>query len=132
MMAQDFTYQTQNYEAQGGSLWVIGLLGTLRIYGTLDATGATLVGVASAALALVKKKAAVGLAAPGSITVAGVGLGDHVVGIIGAPTAGGSLAAFVAGTDFEATVSIAGHIQQLTAVDLHLDTLIFDVVPAGS
>ena len=76
------------------------------------------------------EKAAAGVAAAGPITVAGTTVGQQVVAVFGTLTAGGPLIAFEPGTDFEQTVSVAGQIQQLSATDLHLDTLLFLLAPA--
>jgi hypothetical protein len=69
-------------------------------------------------------KAFVGNNGAGACTVAGAALSDQLVMVFGAPTAGGALAAFVPGTDFEQRVSVAGQLQQLSATDLSGDTLI--------
>ena len=119
-MASDPTYGTKNYEAQGGALWVVG--------GTLDVSGGTL--KVPAGTAGFKALAGAGVAAPGPITLTGAAVGDRVVAAFGAPTAGGTLAALVVGTDVESTISVVNQIQQLSASDLHLNTYVFILNPA--
>jgi hypothetical protein len=79
----------------------------------------------SSGVAGVLSLSAAGVAAAGPVTLAGAVVGQKVLLIFGAPTAGGALVAKVPGTDFESVISVAGQIQQLTATDLHLSTFVF-------
>lgn len=69
------------------------------------------------------KVVATGLAAAGAITVAGTLVGDNVELVLDLTDATDIT------TSFEATVSIAGQVQQTTATDLHTKTLVFFVQP---
>ncbi len=69
-----------------------------------------------------KTLAGAGVAAPGACTLTGAAVGNLVLAICGALTAGGPLVALQPGIDFEATISVANQIQQLSATDYHLYT----------
>jgi hypothetical protein len=118
----DATYNAKNYEkqARGNEIpfkWVVG--------GELDVPG--LIRLIAASFEVV---AVVGSNGAGACTATGVSIGDRPIIIFGGPTAGGALAAFVPGTDFEAAVTVAGQIQQLSASDFSTKTLIFILSPA--
>lgn len=63
----------------------------------------------------------------GPVTLTGAAVGDSVRKIIGNLTAGGPLLVFVPGTDFESTITVVNQIQQLSASDLHLTTIVVDL-----
>lgn len=75
-------------------------------------------------------KAAAGRNGAGAITVTGTTVGQRLVAVFGAPTAGGALEVRVPGTDFESVVSVAGQIQQLSAANLTANTYVFVLAPA--
>lgn len=62
---------------------------------------------------------------------AGVRVGDQVQMINGAPTAGGALAIYKPGIDFEQFVTVAGQIRQLSASNLSGSTLVAVLVPSS-
>jgi hypothetical protein len=145
-MVSDPTADTPNYSRQGGSEWHIGgtliadangivdfSLATVTLPGTIvPAWGPGAVTLPKISFVGLVLKAAAGVAAAGPVTVAGTTVGQRVIAVIGAPTAGGALAVRVPGTDFEAAVSVAGQIQQLTATDLSGSTYVFLLAPATS
>jgi hypothetical protein len=109
--------------ANTGALTIAaGAVGTAK----LAAGAATLPKVDFSAL---KVLSAAGVAAAGAVTLAGTAVGDRLVAVFGAPTAGGALVAKKPGTDFEATVSVAGQVQQLVAT-LSTTTFVFIFAPA--
>ena len=77
--------------------------------------------------ALIKPYQAVGVAAAGPITVTGVKVGDKVSVALGWVTSAGTLVGLDS-THFEATVTVANQIQQLSA-DLSANTYLFLVQP---
>jgi hypothetical protein len=66
----------------------------------------------------------------GACTAEGTEVGDQLLAIFGAPTAGGAMLVKVPGTDFEATVSVANELQQRAATNLSADTFVGLFVPA--
>lgn len=80
----------------------------------------------------IKVLAAAGKNGAGAITLTGTVVGDRLVAVFGAPTAGGTLAVKVPGTDFEATVTVVDQIQQIPASNLSANTYIFILVPAAA
>jgi hypothetical protein len=62
-----------------------------------------------------------GLSGAGSILVTGTSVGEHVIAIFGAPTAGGALL-MPGAVGFETQISVAGYIQ--LAGNLSFDTFI--------
>ena len=141
-MAQDFTYQTKNFERQGGSEWDVG--GTLNINnggslvvesgGKIDASAGTVKGVGLAAFALTgfKQIKVTGHSGAGACTATGAAVGDRVLAIFGVPAAGGDLTVPVLGTDFEAAISVTNQIQQASATDWHLESFVLILVPAAN
>lgn len=118
----DSTYNAENYEKQSPAnqkpfKWVVG--------GELDVPG--LIRLIASSF---KVLAVVGNAGAGACTATGAAVGDRPIMIFGAPTAGGALAAYVPGTDFESAVTVAGELQQLSATDLSGKTLIVVLSPA--
>src|SRR5689334_10431034 len=113
-MAVDNTYQTGNFEKQGGAEWDVGN-GTsnpgslvLNAGGTFDSSGAT-----HQKLKAPITLAVVGSNGAGACTATGARVGDVVFAVFGAPTAGGAMVAFVPGTDFESVITVNDQIQQL-------------------
>ena len=76
--------------------------------------------------------AAAGKNGAGAITLTGTAIGDRLVAVFGAPTAGGALEAKVPGTDFEAAVTVADQIQQVSAGNLSAKTYVFVLIPAAA
>lgn len=68
----------------------------------------------------------VGNATPGGCAMTNLAVGDKVRRIIGNLTAGGPLQVFQPGTDFEAVISVANQIQQLSSTDLSLTTIVVE------
>lgn len=66
----------------------------------------------------------------GAVTLTGAVIGDRVISIFGAPTAGGVLAVKVPGTDFESVITVTDQVQQIPAVDLSASTFVFLLAPA--
>jgi hypothetical protein len=95
----------------------------------LDAGAATLPKVGFAGL---KVLAAVGSNGAGSITLTGTVVGDRLVAVFGAPTAGGAMLPEIVGTDFESVVTVVDEIQQSTADNLSANTYIFLLAPAAA
>jgi len=118
-MTRPTTYATPIFTEQGGARGWVGP------GGSWDASQGTVI------LPAFITFAAAGVAAAGAVTVAGTTVGQRILAIFGAPTAGGALAVKVPGTDFEAVVSVAGQIQQLAAANLSANTYVFIVCPAG-
>ena len=73
---------------------------------------------------IVYKKTAVGLASAGAVTVAGTKVGDKVIAAIGFVTSTGVIASLAAEASFEATVTVAGQIQQ-SGSTLNANTYLF-------
>ena len=96
---------------------------TLDDGGEIDARGGQIGGL------VFKTLSAAGVAAAGPVTLAGAAVGDRLLSVFGALTAGGPLLAKAVGTDFEATVSVTGQVQQLAAADLSLSTFVFLLEP---
>jgi hypothetical protein len=113
---------TVSSSSNGGSRPIAG-----RIIGLDPATGGVFIDSTetSSGAAGLLSLVGVGVAAPGAVTLAGAVVGQKVLAILGTLTAGGPPINKVPGTDFEAVISVAGQIQQLTATDLHLDTFWF-------
>lgn len=93
----------------------------------IAAGGATLPKISFTGL---KVLAAAGKSSAGAITLTGTAVGDRLVAVFGAPTAGGALAVKLPGTDFESTVSVVNQIQQLVGTDLSASTYVFIFAPA--
>lgn len=70
-----------------------------------------------------------GVSSAGAVTLTGAAIGDRVVAIFGALTAGGALLAKIPGTDFEATISVGNQVQQLVD-SLNSTTFVFILAPA--
>jgi hypothetical protein len=127
----DSTYDTKVYTKQGGGELVVAKGGkiTVEAGGTVDVSAGTLVpgtnAIADGAVTTTKL-------ASGAITLTGAAIGDHVVAVFGAPTAGGALEAKLPGTDFEAAVTVTDEIQQLSASNLSTKTYIFVLIPAAA
>ncbi len=66
----------------------------------------------------------------GAVTLTGAVIGDRVIAIFGAPTAGGALVAYLPGTDFEAAITQTDQIQQLNVSDLSSKTIVVILAPA--
>ena len=150
-MAGDASYNTINYEAQGGAQWVVGAGGTLDIYGTLTGKAGAVVDLSAATVTLpagnatlpkitftgLKLLAADGANSTGGIvstTLTGAAVGDRVIAIFGqvkAETGANSFLIPVIGTAFESTISIVDKVQQLVAAgDVSLNTYLFILAPA--
>ena len=69
------------------------------------------------------KAVAAGLAAAGSIAVAGAAVGDNVEIVVGLTVPGDASASF------ESTVTVAGHVQQTTGTNLSANQYLFLVQP---
>jgi hypothetical protein len=137
----DAGYNTSVVMEQGGSALRVKSGGTIVADngGVLDMSAANAADVKLPAGAVtlpkvnftgIKTLKGVGAAAAGAVTLTGTAVGDRVVSIIGNLTAGGPLLVFVPGTDFEATISVINQIQQLSASDLHLTTIVVTLAPA--
>lgn len=79
-----------------------------------------------------KTKSGAGHSGAGACTVTGAAVGDRVISVFGAPTAGGALVAKLPGTDFESVVTVINQVQQLVATDLSASTFVFLLAPANS
>lgn len=79
-----------------------------------------------------KVLAAAGKNGAGAITLTGTVIGDRLIAVFGAPTAGGTLAVKIPGTDFESTVTVTDQIQQIPATNLSANTYIFILIPAAA
>ncbi len=136
----DSTYQGKVYRKQGGDELVVASGGkiTVEAGGTIDASAgtATLKGGAVALTKInvtgIKCLAAAGKNGAGAITLTGAAVGDRLLAVFGAPTAGGALEAKAPGTDFEAAVTVADQIQQSSASNLSANTYIFILIPAAA
>lgn len=126
-MAHDGAYDTKNYEKVGGDeLHVSGKL-------FLD-TGGVIVDDSGNLLKTsygTRQFKFTGHNGAGACTATGAKVGDRVSMIFGQPAAGGDLIVPVIGTDFEATISVADQIQQLSASDLHLDSFVLALIAAS-
>jgi hypothetical protein len=91
----------------------------VALLGAVDLSGADSVKLPATAFII---KSQDGLAAPGSLALAGAAVGDQVLAVTNVTTPGDVT------TDFEATISVAGHIQQTGGGDLHLQVLQFIVL----
>lgn len=87
--------------------------------------------LAKLSLTGLKTLAAAGRNGAGAITLTGAAVGDRVAIVFGAPTAGGALAAPAVGT-FEASVTVADQVQQVSASNLSTNTYVFVLIPAAS
>lgn len=66
----------------------------------------------------------------GAITLTGAAVGDRVVVVFGAPTAGGALVE--AKASFESAITVVNQIQQSSASDLSTNTYVFVLIAAAS
>jgi hypothetical protein len=121
----------------GAKFTIAGVDKTSAVGGTPSDASVTTAKLAAGAATLpkisftgIKTLKGVGAAVPGAVTLTGAAVGDRVVAIIGNLTAGGPLLVFVPGTDFEAAISVINQIQQLSASDLHLTTIVAILAPA--
>ncbi len=151
----DNTYQSKIYEKQGGEELVVASGGkiTVEAGGEIDVSAGTLTPgttaiadgavtmakLASAAVTLpkmdpsgIKVLAAAGKNGSGAVTLTGAAVGDRVVAIFGAPTAGGAMEVKVPGTDFEAAITVTDQIQQVSAGNLSTKTYVFVLIPAAA
>src|SRR5512147_1332185 len=136
----DSTYQGKVYRKQGGEELVVASGGKITVEsgGTIDASagtatlGAGAVALAKIGVAGIKCLAAAGKNGAGAVTLTGAAVGDRLVAVFGAPTAGGALEAKAPGTDFEAAVTVADQIQQVTAGNLSTMTYVFILIPAAA
>jgi hypothetical protein len=151
----DSTYQGKVYDKQGGDELVVASGGkiTVEAGGEIDVSAGTLTpgtnaiadgAVTTAKLAAgaatlpkigiagIKCLAAAGKNGSGAVTLTGAAIGDRLVAVFGAPTAGGALAVKVPGTDFEAAVTVTDQIQQLSASNLSANTYVFILIPAAA
>ena len=136
----DSTYQSKVYNKQGGEEIVVASGGKITVEsgGTIDASaGTTTLKAGSVALTKIgitgiKCLAAVGKNGAGAITLTGAAVGDRLVAVFGAPSAGGALEAKVPGTDFEAAVTVADQIQQASVSNLSANTYVFVLIPAAA
>jgi hypothetical protein len=151
----DSTYQGKVYDKQGGDELVVASGGkiTVEAGGEIDVSAGTLTPgttaiadgavtttkLAAGAATLpkidvsgIKCLAAAGKNGSGAVTLTGTAIGDRVVAVFGAPTAGGALAVKLPGTDFEAAVTVADQIQQLSASNLSANTYVFILIPAAA
>lgn len=108
---------TAVYKDNNGDRLVIGS------GGTLDASS----GVVK--LPTPRVLAAAGRNGAGAVTLTGAVVGDRVTAVIGAPTAGGTLATGSAA--FEAVITVANQVQQSSASNLSSNTYIFILQPAA-
>lgn len=79
-----------------------------------------------------KVLAAAGRSGAGAITLTGTVIGDRLIAVFGAPTAGGTLQVKAVSTDFEAVVTVADQIQQASASNLSTNTYVFLLIPAAA
>lgn len=79
-----------------------------------------------------KVLAAAGRNGAGAITLTGAAVGDRLIAVFGAPTAGGDLQVKAVGTDFEAAVTVVDQIQQVSASNLSANTYVFLLIPAAA
>jgi len=151
----DSTYQAKVYEKQGGDEIVVANGGkiTVEAGGEIDISAGTLTpgttAIADAAVttaklspgaatlpkidpAGIKCLAAAGKNGAGAVALAGAAIGDRLVAVIGAPTAGGALETKVPGTDFEGAVTVTDQIQQISATNLSAKTYVFILIPAAA
>jgi hypothetical protein len=151
----DSTYQGKVYDKQGGDELVVASGGkiTVEAGGEIDVSAGTLTpgtnAIADGAvttgklaagaatlpkigIAGIKCLAAAGKNGSGAVTLTGAAIGDRLVAVFGAPTAGGALAVKVPGTDFEAAVTVVDQIQQLSASNLSANTYVFTLIPAAA
>ena len=151
----DSTYQAKVYEKQGGDEIVVANGGkiTVEAGGEIDVSAGTLTpgttAIADAAVTAaklapgaatlpkidttgIKCLGAVGKNGAGAVALAGAAIGDRLVAVIGAPTAGGALETKVPGTDFEAAVTVTDQIQQVSATNLSTKTYVFILIPAAA
>ncbi len=109
----------------GNALTSGGDLASLSVTSGKLAAGAVIAG--KIGYNAVKPYQAVGVSAAGPITVTGVAVGDKVEVAFGWVTSAGTIVGLDS-THFEATVTVANQIQQLSA-DLSLNTYLFLVQP---
>jgi hypothetical protein len=136
----DNTYQAKVYEKQGGDEIVVASGGKITVEdgGEIDASaGTTTLGPGAVTLPKIdptgiKCLTAAGKNGAGAVALAGAAIGDRLVAVIGAPTAGGALETKVPGTDFEAAVTVADQIQQVSATNLSTKTYVFILIPAAA
>jgi hypothetical protein len=151
----DNTYQTKVYEKQGGNELVVANGGkiTVEAGGMIDVSAGTLTPgtnaiadgavttakLASGAATLqkiditgIKCLAAAGKNGARAVTLTGAAIGDRLVAVFGAPTAGGALEVKAPATDFEAAVTVADQIQQVAAGNLSTKTYVFLLIPAAA
>ena len=76
-----------------------------------------------------KMLAAAGNNGAGAINLAGAAVGDRVIAVFGAPTAGGALEVPAANA-FEAAITVINQVQQAAVGDLSTKTYIFILAPA--
>ena len=134
------TYESKVYRKQGGEELVVASGGKITIEsgGTIDASsGTTTLGAGSVALTKIsvtgiKCLAAAGKNGAGAITLTGAAVGDRLVAVFGAPTAGGTLEVKVPGTDFEAAMTVENQIQQVSVSNLSANTYAFVLIPAAA
>lgn len=89
--------------------------------------GIPLAGVATTGLTTL---VAAGRNGAGAITLTGATVGQRVLFVIGAPTAGGTLAS--PNSSFESVITVADQIQQSAATNLSANTYIFVLAPAAA
>ncbi len=136
----DSTYQPKMYEKQGGDELVVASGGkiTVEAGGIIDASaGTTILGPGTVTLPRIdatgiKCLAAAGKNGAGAVTLTGAAIGDRLVAVFGAPTGGGALEAKLPGTDFEAVVTVADQIKQVSASNLSSRTYVFILIPAAA
>jgi len=136
----DRSYQTKVYTKQGGDELVVASGGKIKFEagGILDASaGTTILGPGAVTLSRIdatgiKCLAASGKNGAGAVTLTGAAIGDRLVAVFGAPNGGGALEAKVPGTDFEAAVTVADQIQQVSASNLSSRTYVFILIPAAA
>src|SRR5512138_3105003 len=135
----DSTYQGKVYRKQGGNELVVASGGKITIEsgGNIDASAGTTtlkggsVALTKIGLTGIKCLAAAGKNGAGAVTLTGAAVGDRLVAVFGAPTAGGALEAKVPGTDYEAAVTVENQIQQASASNLSANTYVFILIPAA-
>ena len=151
----DSTYQAKVYEKQGGDELIVASGGkiTVQAGGEIDISAGTLTpgtnAIADAAVttaklapgaatlskidpAGIKCLAAAGKNGAGAIALVGATIGDRLIAVVGAPTAGGALEVKVPGTDFEAAATVTDQIQQVSAANLSTKTYVFILIPAAA
>lgn len=136
----DSTYQSKIYKKQSGNELIVASGGKITVEsgGTIDAAaGTTTLKAGSVALTKIgltgiKCLAAAGKNGAGAVTLTGAAVGDRLVAVFGAPTAGGTLETKVPGTDFEAAVTVENQIQQASASNLSANTYVFILIPAAA